>query len=238
MTGPASRRQSKLRRWVWISIVLAVLVCLGVLLLRFGGEMLVRTDSLPSHAQAAIVLNGSAAGVAARIQAAVELLKRGVVDCVMISIPPTNYWGENLPAVANHYFEKRFGGAIANRTVYCVSDAGSTFEEAHALGQCLRSGGWNRVIIVTSNYHTRRARRIWALAHADSHFQLYVDGVADGDFKPKGWWRNRGYAKTWLLEATKLAWESVFGPGPWKSAPSRGTLVEPPIRSDPANAFH
>ncbi|MGH9402970.1 MAG: hypothetical protein ACRD2P_12775, partial [Terriglobia bacterium] len=106
-------------------------------------------------------------------------------------------------------------------------------QEAHAVEQCLNAGKWRSVIVVTSNYHSRRAGRIWraALAKADPPFKLYIDGVADGSFQPRGWWRKRTYARTWLLETSKLVWETLFGLGPWKGAMPNGALAPPPQRS-------
>lgn len=217
-------------RWPVKLVTAAIIVaCLFGALLRFGGELLVHTDPLPRHAQVAVALNGSAAGVLARTTEAVRLLERGVVDYVIVSIPPAGYWGESIPADANRYFTRHFGPETAARILYCVSDADSTLQEAHALMQCLDARQFRAVILVTSNYHTRRAGRIWraALAKANPPFQLDVDGVPDGSFQPRGWWRKRIYAKTWLLETSKLIWESVFGLGPWKGPMPGGTLTSP-----------
>ncbi len=200
-----------------------------LLLLRYGGELLVETDPLPARAQVAVVLNGSARGMRARTAGALQLLRRGVVNKLIISIPPTTYWGESVPDVAHRYFEKQEGSLTADQILFCVTKADSTLTEAGAIGQCLASRDWREVIIVTSNYHTRRARRIWRAAtrRARPPIRVWMDGVADGSFQPRGWWHERIYAKTWLLETTKLAWESIFGLGPWKSRSVKGELVPP-----------
>lgn len=212
-----------------VIIIIAVILGAGILLLHFGGDLLVKTDPLPAHAPVAVVLNGSIAGVLARTAGGVRLLQAGVVDHLMLSVPALSYWGESVPEVANRFFEKHFGTSVASRVVYCVSDADSTHEEAEALRQCLERQGWRTVIVVTSNYHTRRAGRIWraALRGANPPFTVYVRGVPDGAFEPHGWWRRRQYAKTWLLESSKLVWETIFGLGPWKSSPERGKIVQP-----------
>ncbi len=220
-----ARSGGRFKRASWIVVVIA---CVVILLLRFGGDILVHTDPLPHHADVAVVLNGSAPGVRARTQGAVRLLEQGVVDYVMASVPPTTYWGESVPEVAHHYFAEHFGPQVADRVVFCVANTHSTIQEAGALRECLESRGWRNVIVVTSNYHTRRAGRIWraALAHASPPFKIDMDGVADGSFQPRGWWRQREYVKTWLLEISKLIWESIFGLGPWKSVPARGRVVQ------------
>jgi uncharacterized SAM-binding protein YcdF (DUF218 family) len=210
-------------------LILALAACAVVLALLYGGDLLVGTDSLPAHAQVAVALNGSITGYVARRAEAMRLLKSGVVDHVMMSLPPGSYWGENIPQVAQYYFANQYGAAIAQKVVYCVNSANSTIQEAAALKQCLEQAAWRQVIVVTSIYHTRRARMIWrkTLAGANPPFGLWVHGVIDADFRPHGWWRRRRYAKTWLFETSKLLWEYVFGAGPWKGTPLKGQLVRP-----------
>lgn len=219
---------SKLHTSKW-GIAIAVIACGVFLLLRFGGYILVNTNPLPPHAQVAVVLNGSAAGLRARTAGAIKLLESGIVSNLLMSVPPQTYWGESVPVVAHQYFAKQFGAADASKIDYCISAANSTFEEAHAVTDCLQAAGWTRVIIVTSNYHTRRAGRIWrkAAAKAKPPLTVWLHGVADGDYQPRGWWSKRIYAKTWLLEFSKLVWETCFGPGPWKSPNIKGRLVTP-----------
>ena len=68
-------------------------------------------------------------------------------------------------------------------------------------------------LVVTSNYHTRRARLVWegALKDTQPGFQVSIRGVSDGSFEARGWWRHKIYAKTWILEVTKLIWTYCFG---------------------------
>jgi hypothetical protein len=212
-----------------LAIVILVIVSAVALFLRYGGRWLVATNPLPAHAQVAIALQGSITGFVARRTEVMRLLERGVVDYAMVSMPPASYWGENIPQVAQHYFSQTYGPRIAQRVVYCVSDADSTMQEAVALKDCLEEHGWRQVIVVTSVYHTRRTGMIWrsTLDKADPHFQLWIRGVVDADFHPRRWWRNRRYAKTWFFETYKLVWEYVFGSGPWRGVPVKAELVLP-----------
>jgi len=50
------------------------------------------------------------------------------------------------------------------------------------------------VIVVTSNYHTRRARYIF-LHVFPAQVQVRVSGSHDGDFDPDHWWQTRGSLK-------------------------------------------
>ncbi len=65
---------------------------------------------------------------------------------------------------------------------------------------------WKTIALVTSNYDTRSAGMIWrkTLFKQDPSVQVAVEGVADPQYQPRGWWRQPGYAKVWLMEVTKL----------------------------------
>jgi len=41
--------------------------------------------------------------------------------------------------------------------------------------------------------------------------KIWVRGVADPEFQPNGWWRQRLWAKTWLMEFAKLVWTEAGG---------------------------
>src|SRR5487761_18569 len=227
----------KSRRWIPVAAVIFILIgaaCAAIL--HFGGYALVRSDPLPKHADVALALDGGDVGLRARTAEGVWLLQHGIVDYLLLSLPPKTYWGKSVPVEAYRYYQKRFGKRIAGRIAFCVSNADSTIEEAAIARQCLVAAGWKKVIIVTSNYHTRRASSIWkaALAGSKPAFQVWVQGVKDGTFEPHGWWLNRKYTKTWLFESSKLAWESIFGDGPWKHPPIKGKFFNPASWPRPA----
>ncbi len=193
----------------------ATLVCGALVFLYFGGYALVATDPLPQHADVAVMLAGGINSEEARMAEAIRLLQEGRVDHVMLSIGGAFFLGEWLPDLLLRYVRKEYGAEVAGNVVACElsDDVNSTSGEVLTVRRCLEARGWRSVIVVTSNYHTRRARWIWraALAKAEPPFMLSVRGVSDGDFEPDGWWRQRRYAKTWLLEFTKLVWSHVFG---------------------------
>lgn len=182
-----------------------------MLLLRFGGRLLVRVDPLPEHADVAIVLNGSYSGVVARSAEAMRMLADGRVDHVMLSVGAVRYYGEWVPDLAERYVREQWGAEMARNVMICTGIADSTAEEIAYIDDCLESTGWRDAVFVTSNYHTRRAHMIIAatLAKAGLVEHFTVHGVTDGDFRSSGWWRERRYAKTWLLETTKLLWYFV-----------------------------
>jgi len=211
-SGPPRRRARPSHRWVlWALIPLLAAV---LALLRWGGYLLVAGNSLPSHAEGALVLQGSVLGEIARVAGAVSLLRDGVVSQVLLSVPQESYWDQSVPDAARSYLEKKYGSEIASRFVYCETgtNVDSTQQEAEVLVACIQQRGWRSIVIVTSNYHSRRAGWIWRklLSRTKPPVTFAIDGVPDPEFQPKGWWHKRLYAKTWFYEFTKLVSERVF----------------------------
>jgi uncharacterized SAM-binding protein YcdF (DUF218 family) len=198
-----NKNRSIRTRLLWLAIagiVIATFYCLGFLLSA--------SDLLPTHADAAIVLQGSIAGENARIAGAVPLLKAGVVNRIVLSIPRESYWGEAPELVARQYMEKEYG--LSDQVEFCETgrDVNSTEAEAKSVADCLRKQGWHSVVVVTSSYHTRRAGLIWRriLRRQAPSVSIWVHGVEDPEWGPDRWWRTRIYAKTAFLESSKLLW--------------------------------
>lgn len=66
-------------------------------------------------------------------------------------------------------------------------DAQSTIEEAQAMGPIFHRLGARRVLLVTSNFHSRRASQVFRLFLPE--FEFRMEGAADPTFDPHGWWK-------------------------------------------------
>jgi uncharacterized SAM-binding protein YcdF (DUF218 family) len=195
-------------RWL-LAAAIVIVLCL----LRWGDSLLIASDPPPGHVEAAIVLQGSIAAEKARIVGAVGLLQRGVADRVMVSVPKESYWGQSIPPVARAYLVQNYGSDIASRVDFCETsgDVNSTAQEAQASGQCIREHRWQSVVIVTSDYHTRRAGMLWRkIYRQEPQVRIWIVGVTDPEFQ-QPWWRHRQSAKVWVMESAKLAWAAVGG---------------------------
>ena len=186
---------------------------LTVSFLHWGGYLLVAGESLPEHVDVAVVLQGSIASQKVRTAEAMALLQRGSANRVAISVPRESYWGEEIPPIARPYLQKEYGAELAGRVDFCNTepDLTSTQQEAHALSTCIQEHGWKSIALLTSNYQSRRVRMVWrkALPKDDTSAYIFVEGVPDPDYQPRGWWRQRLYAETWLRESAELAWASL-----------------------------
>jgi uncharacterized SAM-binding protein YcdF (DUF218 family) len=90
-------------------------------------------------------------------------------------------------------------GVPATAVVRFPNRARNTLEEAGALSEFLSTHGWKKIIVVTSNYHTRRARFIYEHALAPGS-DLRVIAAPDPAYDPNGWWRTREGLKTFFYE--------------------------------------
>jgi uncharacterized SAM-binding protein YcdF (DUF218 family) len=159
------------------------------------GTYLVRQDQ-PKQADVAFVLAGDASGN--RIVRAGELARQGYVPKVVVSGPAGVYGlfecDLAIPfAVRAGYPESYF--------IHFEHDAHSTQEEAANAVAELKKLGARRVLLVTSDYHTRRAGRILRAAAPDIEFTVVA--APDNYFSPAGWWHNREGRKTFLVEWEK-----------------------------------
>lgn len=206
------RRMSASRSKCTFSYVLWIVVT-GILLLasllRWGGDLLISDDSLSGRLDGAVVLEGSILGENARIAGAVALLQQGKVKRVLLGVPGESYWGERIEPIARAYIARTYGAGVAAEVDFCeVNGVDSTEEEAQALTRCIDAQRWKSAVIVTSYYHTCRAKIIWRRVLQKQHLALILrmHGVSDPEFRVRGWWRDRRSAKTWFYESTKLLW--------------------------------
>lgn len=195
-------------RWL-----LAAAIVIAVCLLRWGGDFLIASDQAPEHVDAAVVLQGSIAAEKVRIAGAINLLQQGVADRALLSVPKESYWGQSIPPIAHAYLEGNYGGDLAARVDFCETsgEVNSTVQEAQAVSVCIQEHHWQSVVIVTSNYHTRRAAMLWRrMTRYDPKLHIWVEGVTDPEFQ-QPWWRHRQSAKIWVMEAAKLVWIMLGG---------------------------
>jgi uncharacterized SAM-binding protein YcdF (DUF218 family) len=177
---------------------LAVLVLLAAshaLWMTALGKLLIHDDG-PAHAEMAVVLAGDFYGN--RILRAAELVKQGYVPKVLVSGPHVFYGiyecDAAIPfAVAHGYPQAWF--------LRAPHEALSTRAEADVILQDLRSLGVHRFLLVTSDFHTGRASRIFRAAGPG--FDMRTVAAPDKYFTPTGWWRNREGQKTFFMEWSK-----------------------------------
>jgi uncharacterized SAM-binding protein YcdF (DUF218 family) len=63
----------------------------------------------------------------------------------------------------------------------------STIDEARAMGPIFHRLGARRIILVTSNFHSRRAAQVFRLFLPE--FEFRMEGSPDHTFDPHAWWK-------------------------------------------------
>jgi uncharacterized SAM-binding protein YcdF (DUF218 family) len=174
-------------------VVVAVLT--HSLWMAWMGTWLVHADE-PFRADVIVVLAGDPYGN--RILKGAELAKQGFAPQVMVS-GPAGLYDLHECDLAIPFAVRR--GYPAAWFIPVPHEAHSTDEEALVLAPVLATMHAHRVIVVTSDYHTRRALRI---LHARwPGMELRMVAARDEYFTPGGWWHNREGRKVFFLEWTK-----------------------------------
>jgi len=103
-------------------------------------------------------------------------------------------------------FAQRYIASLpeANRVSVCPAVGFSTNAEADDVSRCLQPLGAHRVLIVTSDFHTRRALMIFR--HRLPQYQFNAAAARNPEEFGEAWWTNREWAKTTLEEWSKLLW--------------------------------
>jgi uncharacterized SAM-binding protein YcdF (DUF218 family) len=178
-----------------LAAVVLLVFQLHVPILTGLGRFLVKAGP-PEKADIIVVLAGD--GFGHRVLKAGELVKQGYAPKVLVDGPDGDYGLYEcdlaIPfAVKAGYPESYF--------IHFEITSHSTEQEAHMVAERLRCMGVKRVIVVTSDFHTRRSGKIFHRVAPD--LEVFMVAAPDENFAPESWWRNREARKTFLLEWTK-----------------------------------
>src|ERR1043166_9119640 len=141
-----------------------------------------------------------------RATRAAQLYRQGLAPIVVASGRRLRPYA-GIAELMEHDLVER--GVPKDKILRVAHDADNTREEAQSLAKLVAQRKWREVIVVTSNYHTRRARYIFShLLPAST--KLRVTGAADGDFDPQRWWEKRVSVKELMREIAGMVvaiWE-------------------------------
>jgi len=160
--------------------IFLIAVLTAVLLLSLtSGSYLVVND--PQKADVIVVLAGETNWRPAR---GLQLLSHGYAPRMLLDVPAAGIiYDQSMLNIAKEYVLHQ-GQAVS----ICPIAGLSTKTEAQDVVGCLRNSGVHRILVVTSDYHTRRA----------AAFDSETFGIP--------WWHHRQWAKINLDEWLRLVW--------------------------------
>jgi hypothetical protein len=187
---------TRARKYSWL-IVIAGFAGLIVILAAKAGNFLIIDAPRPSDA--ILVLAGE---TDRRPQRALELLSEGYGKKIVLNVPTNAKLYEFTQIeLAQKYIQDLPQAASVS---ICPIDGLSTKEESRDAEKCLQRAGAKSVLIVTSDFHTRRALEVFR-----REFPGYVYSVAaarnEEGFGSR-WWTHRQWAKTFVDEWLRLIW--------------------------------
>jgi len=170
----------------------------GPLLSRMG-RVLVVADPL-EKADAAVVLGRAPMSQDERLKTAARLYRDGWVRKLVLSGPRGPYGiyetEFSFPLAISLGIPQADILAVPNTTRFID-------QEAELLVAVLAGRGLRTVYVVTANYQSRRARRIFGRA-AGGRLRLLVYPATDDWFNPDTWWQSREGRKVFLMECLGL----------------------------------
>jgi uncharacterized SAM-binding protein YcdF (DUF218 family) len=184
-------------------IVLLVLLG-GVFFVEASGYLVVNNLQ---KSNVIVVLAGDEADD--RYYRGLQLLKQGYGQHMLLDATTTVTYGHSYTELAADLVT-RTAGAEASRIIVCPINGDSTKDESADVGACLKTlqPPPHTGLIVTDNYHTRRALSIFSNRLPEYH---WTAAAADNPYLyGTPWWKHREWAKTYLTEWQKLIWWQLF----------------------------
>jgi hypothetical protein len=188
--------EKKPRRRLWV-LALILGVTLSILLGAKAGSFLVMDTPKPSDV--ILVLAGEADH---RPERALQLLVKGYAPRMVLDVPTNTkiYEFTQIQLAEKYVHDLPQRKAIR----VCPIQGLSTRDEAKDVQKCFGQATNLRVLIVTSDFHTRRALSIFQ--HEIPGYVFNVAAAWDEEQFGERWWTHRQWAKTFLYEWFRLLW--------------------------------
>jgi len=182
--------------------VLIILIALALFLFSTSGDFLI--INRPQHADAIVVLAGE---TDRRPALGLQLLQQGYAPKMILDVPANaKIYGETMLQIAQQYI-RELPPAQAQSVIICPIYGLSTKAESQDVSQCLKTLGVHSILVVTSEYHTRRA--LSTFHHELPGMQISVAAATDPQQFGGAWWKHRQWAKLNFDEWLRLVWWQV-----------------------------
>jgi DUF218 domain len=191
-------------RWLLLLVVLGVFAGWQV------GPWLIVDQ--PQRADLIVVLAGETEQRPAR---GLQLLTQGLAPRMLLDTPAAaQIYRWSQLELAQQYLS---GLPQASALAVCPIPGLSTKEEAGDVARCLAASGASsqvhRILLVTSEFHTRRALAIFR--HEIPGIEFSVAAAYDPTQYGAKWWQHRQWAKTFFNEIVRVLW--WYGVDRWRN---------------------
>jgi uncharacterized SAM-binding protein YcdF (DUF218 family) len=184
-------------RWSMRILRFLLLLVILVALASQAARFLIVDD--PQKSDAIVVLAGETGVRPAR---GLELLRQQMAPHLFLDVEAgTQLFDQPLTVVAQTYINSLPDRALVS---VCPIVGLSTNAETGDARRCLDSIGARRVLIVTSEFHTRRALSIFRKRLPQ--YQVSIAAARDPTRFGTAWWTSREWAKVTFDEWIKLIW--------------------------------
>src|SRR4051812_13452260 len=179
------------------TVLIVVLIALALVLFFTSGHFLI--INRPQHADAIVVLAGE---TDRRPALGLQLLQQGYAPRMILDVPANaKIYDETMLQIAQQYVREL---PQAQSVIICPIYGLSTKAESQDVSQCLKTLGVHSMLVVTSDYHTRRA--LSAFHHELPGMQISVAAATDPQQFGGSWWKHRQWAKLNFDEWLRLVW--------------------------------
>ena len=180
--------------------VLYLLLVATVFFALFAGRLLVRDR--PERSDVIVVLAGDSQNE--RYHRGMELLRSGYGNHLFLDAQSDSTYFGHSPVEYADAFLKQDAGDISAKVSVCPFEEDSTLTETGFVAKCLESLHARSALLVTSDFHTRRALSVFT--HRLPQYHWSVAAAHDLRVFDTRWWRQREWAKTTFLEWLKVIW--------------------------------
>jgi len=177
-----------------------VMVAALLVLLFFSatsGRFFVVND--PHTADVIVILAGETDRRPAR---GLELLSQNYAPRMLLDVPAAaKIYGRSMVELSQQYVQQL---PMGQSVTICPILGLSTKAEAQDAARCLQAYGAHTVLLVTSDYHTRRA--LSTFQSELRHYEFHVAAAYDTQQFGVSWWKHRQWAKLNVDEWVRLVW--------------------------------
>lgn len=185
------QRFMRRRRWlIRISVLAGILLLIYLFrypILRGMGNYLIREDPL-SEADAVFVLSGNSHD---RGKAGARLYHEGFAPNIVCtggvkSRDLATFGIDLLHCYLTQAVLETEGVPVSD--IHIIAEGTSTHEEKLAIIRYCRKMKWDKIIVVSSKFHTRRIHKSFRKDMAEAGIELVLRGAAESSFDENNWW--------------------------------------------------